>query len=71
MGRLPFYAGKFECFLYCARRDIVLLNAAAALVAAGQANDFREGIKQAAESIDSGHALKKLERLKEITNRKR
>jgi anthranilate phosphoribosyltransferase len=52
-----------------ARRDIVLLNAAAALVAAGQATDFREGIKQAAEAIDSGQAMKKLEALKEITRR--
>jgi anthranilate phosphoribosyltransferase len=52
-----------------ARRDIVLLNAAAALVAAGMAGDFREGIKQAAEAIDSGEALKKLQALKKITNR--
>jgi anthranilate phosphoribosyltransferase len=53
-----------------ARRDIVLLNAAAALVAAGRADDFTEGIKQAAEAIDSGASMKKLEALKEITNRK-
>jgi anthranilate phosphoribosyltransferase len=52
-----------------APRDIVLLNAAAALVAAGSASDFQEGIKQAAESIDSGAALQKLEALKELTNR--
>jgi anthranilate phosphoribosyltransferase len=52
-----------------APRDIVLLNAAVALVAAGMAGDFREGVKQAAEAIDSGEALKKLEALKEITNR--
>jgi anthranilate phosphoribosyltransferase len=52
-----------------AKRDIVLLNAAAALVAAGRAVDFNEGIKQAAEAIDSGKALKKLEALKELTNR--
>ena len=52
-----------------ARRDIVLLNAAAALVAAGRADDFKEGIKQAAEAIDSGAALRKLEALKELTNR--
>ena len=51
-----------------ARRDIVLFNGAAALVAAGRAAHFQEGIKQAAEAIDSGQALKKLERLKEITN---
>lgn len=52
-----------------ARRDIVLLNAAAALVAAGRASDFSEGIKQAADAIDSGQALKKLDALKQITNR--
>jgi anthranilate phosphoribosyltransferase len=52
-----------------ARRDIVLLNAAAALVAAGRSDDFTEGIMQAAEAIDSGAAMKKLEALREITNR--
>jgi len=31
--------------------------------------DFREGIKLAAESIDSGAALKKVEQLKAFTNR--
>ncbi len=52
-----------------ARRNIVLLNAAAALVAAGRATDFLEGINQGADAIDSGLALKKLEALIEITNR--
>jgi anthranilate phosphoribosyltransferase len=52
-----------------ARRDIVLLNAAAGLVASGRAGDFKEGIKLAAESIDSGSALKKLEQLKAFTNK--
>jgi len=51
------------------RRDIVLLNAAAGLVASGRASDFKEGIKLAAESIDSGSALKKLEELKAFTNK--
>jgi anthranilate phosphoribosyltransferase len=51
-----------------AKRDMVLLNAAAALVAAGRAADFPEGITQAAESIDSGRALEKLEGLKRVTN---
>jgi anthranilate phosphoribosyltransferase len=50
-------------------RDIVLMNAAAALVAAGRASDFKEGIRLAAESIDSGAALKKLEQLKAFTNK--
>ncbi len=51
-----------------ARRDIVLLNAAAALVAGFKVKDFKAGIKVAAESIDSGSALDKLTKLIEITN---
>jgi len=50
-----------------AKRDIVVLNAAAALIVAGKAKDFKEGIKLAEESIDSGKALKALEGLKKIT----
>lgn len=42
------------------RRDIVLVNAAAALVAVAKANDFREGVAQAAEAIDTGAAAQKL-----------
>ena len=45
------------------RRDVVLLNAAAALVAGGAAADLEEGIARAAESIDSGMALNALEAL--------
>jgi len=45
------------------RRDFVCVNAAAVLVAAGRATDFREGARLAAESIDSGAALGKLEAL--------
>lgn len=48
---------------HTAYRDIVLANASAALVAAGHAADFREGVKIATESIDSGAARDKLERL--------
>ena len=44
-------------------REIVLANAAAALVAAGRATDFLAGVKMAAESIDSGAARDKLEAL--------
>jgi anthranilate phosphoribosyltransferase len=50
-----------------ARRDIVLLNAAAALVVGNQANDLQEGIHLAAEAIDSGAAIAKLQRLIELT----
>jgi anthranilate phosphoribosyltransferase len=45
------------------RRDIVLANAAAALVAAGVAADFREGVRAAEQSIDTGLAAQKLELL--------
>ncbi|HVB98508.1 MAG TPA: anthranilate phosphoribosyltransferase [Candidatus Dormibacteraeota bacterium] len=44
-------------------RDAVLANAAAALVAAGRAEGFREGVAVAAQSIDSGAAAEKLEAL--------
>jgi anthranilate phosphoribosyltransferase len=44
-------------------RDAVLANAAAALVAAGAAPDLRAGVRVAAESIDRGAALDRLERL--------
>ena len=50
-----------------AKRDMVLLNGAAALVAAGKAADFEEGIRTAAESIDSGRALEKLDSLVQFT----
>lgn len=49
-------------------RDISLLNAGAALVVAGLADDFRTGMKLAAESVDSGRALAALERLKELSH---
>lgn len=44
-------------------RDIVLVNAAAALVAAGKAENYTDGMRLAAESIDSGAAREKLEAL--------
>ena len=47
------------------QRDIVILNAAAAIYTADKARNLRDGIKLAAESIDSGSALKKLNLLKE------
>ncbi len=43
-----------------AYRDAVLLNAAAALIIAGQVNDLESGAALAAEAIDSGRALTKL-----------
>jgi anthranilate phosphoribosyltransferase len=44
-------------------RDIVLANAAAALVAAGRAHDWLDGVRLAARSIDSGEARERLEAL--------
>ena len=50
------------------KRDIVLLNAGFALVAAGKAADPQEGIRLAAAAIDSGRAQLQLEKLVELTN---
>lgn len=47
------------------RRDVVLLNAAAGLMAAGAAVDLRAGVQLAAAAIDSGQALKALDALTE------
>ena len=52
------------------KRDVVLMNAAAALVTAEHAPNLREGVRQAAESIDSGRARQKLLALAEFTNRR-
>jgi len=43
------------------RRDIVLLNTAAALAVAGLADDLKDGVRKAAESIDSGAARQTLD----------
>jgi anthranilate phosphoribosyltransferase len=51
-----------------ARRDVVLLNAAAALVAAGRAENIHAGIPLAAESLDTGDARRRLEALVKFTN---
>ncbi|MBI5056032.1 MAG: anthranilate phosphoribosyltransferase [Nitrospirae bacterium] len=51
------------------RRDVVIMNAAAALITGGRAKSFSEGIKTANEAIDSGAALKKLEEVKVVSNR--
>ena len=46
-----------------AKRDMVLINAGSALMAAGVAADLRAGVEKAAEIIDSGKALAKLDQL--------
>lgn len=50
-----------------APRDVVLVNAAAALVTAGVASDYRAGVQQAKWSIDSGAARESLEKLAVFT----
>ena len=50
------------------RRNAVLLNSAAGLYVAGKVESLREGVKMAAEIIDSGKALKQLEKFIEVTN---
>jgi anthranilate phosphoribosyltransferase len=52
-----------------ARRDIIILNAAAAFVTAGKADSFSQGVEMANQSVDSGEALRKLEGLVACTNR--
>jgi len=49
-----------------ARRDIVLLNAAAALVAAGMAGDLKQGVAMGAEAIDMGEAAATLAKLRQF-----
>jgi anthranilate phosphoribosyltransferase len=47
------------------KRDVVLLNAAAALLVAGRATDLRDGVAQAAAAIDDGRAKRLLDRVRE------
>lgn len=49
-------------------REIVLLNTALAIMAGGKAENIREGIDIAADCIDSGAAVKKLQALIELSN---
>ncbi len=50
-----------------AKRDVVLINTAAVLVAAQRASDLAQGISQAAAAIDEGRAMQKLEALVRYT----
>lgn len=52
-----------------AKRDIVLLNSGAALYTCCKAESIAEGVKMAAEAIDSGAAMEKLNAMIEFTNR--
>ena len=51
------------------KRDAVLMNAGAALVIGGKAPDLAQGIRLAAELIDSGAAMRTLEKVIEVSNR--
>jgi len=51
-----------------AYRDVAILNAAASLVVAGKANALADGAKLAAQSVDSGAAKARLEKLVQISN---
>jgi anthranilate phosphoribosyltransferase len=51
------------------RRDIVVMNSAIALMAGGRAADIREAVERINETIDSGLAIKKLEEIRDITNK--
>ena len=51
-----------------AKRDMVLLNAGAALMAAGICDNLQSGVNAAAEVIDSGKAIAKLEQLVSFSN---
>lgn len=50
------------------KRNIVLINASAAMVCAGKATDLKEGIGMAEKAIDSGAAAEKLQALIDFTN---
>ncbi len=50
------------------KRDVVLLNAAYGLLAAGKVTDVKTGMALAAEAIDSGRALAQVEKLAMLTN---
>ena len=51
-----------------AKRDIVLMNAGAGLFIAGKAESLKDGVRLAAELIDSGKALEKIKEMIEVSN---
>jgi anthranilate phosphoribosyltransferase len=55
--------GKKDSF-----RDVAVFNAAAALLVAGRAKTLKDGVTQASQSIDSGAAAGRLERLIAVSN---
>jgi anthranilate phosphoribosyltransferase len=51
------------------KRDIVIMNCAAALIAGNKVEGFHEGVEKAANIIDSGAARKKLEEVKKVSSK--
>jgi anthranilate phosphoribosyltransferase len=51
------------------KREIVLMNSAAALVVAGKTEDLKEAVALAAEAIDSKKAIQKLEEVKKVSHK--
>ena len=51
-----------------ARREIVLMNAGAGLFISGKAASFEDGVQRAAELIDSGAALRKVDEMIRVSN---
>ena len=66
---LDVLCGKSSAGIQSAARDIVLLNAGAAIYVAGLQANIHAGIEHAAQVIDSGQALAKLNALKAMTNK--
>ena len=52
-----------------AKKDIVIINSAFALIAADMARDVKDGIEMAKSAIDSGRAFDKLQQIIEISNK--
>ena len=68
-GRAPFDVAQGSPERSRGARDVVLLNAGAALFVGGLATTVQEGISKAAAAIDSGAAIKVLEQLIAVSNR--
>ena len=66
---LDVLGGKASAGTQSAARDVVLLNAGAAIYVAGLQANIHAGIEHAAQVIDSGQALAKLNALKAMTNK--
>lgn len=68
-GGLPAYNAKVAIDILNGKagapRDMVLMNASAALLMSGRVSDLKEGVKMAAECIASGNAIAKLNQLRD------